>query len=462
MGATEALAEYIAQARYENLPHEVVNHTRDSISDTLACGLGGRKTLEGDILVDMMKEMGGRPEATVIGDRTKLPFMQAAQVNCVLTNMLDYDDTLIKLGHLSSVLIPAALAVGEHCHASGKDLINAIVLGYEAVIRLREAVEPSEEAFWKTFERVGSGMHFGVTVVAGKLLGLNDQQMADALGLTGLVRALRVTLPDVQKKGMPRWLKVTGGDIIVPGIHSVLLAKRGFPGDQGILDQGRGYQSSVGSDRYDAAKLTSSLGKEYKMLRIGYKYYPACRHISASLEAVDMLVNENSLTAEAIEQVTVMVQEWVANHFAIYEPEHMIQAQFSIPYTVSMILMGHSPGPNWYTAAMLRHPVARQLQKRVKVEGDPDLTREYYQKNKYTGTVKIQTRDGRSFSKHVASPKGDLETPFTRQDHQNKLRALASWAGLNQAQIEELIETLEKFEDLDTISKCTRLLVPQE
>jgi 2-methylcitrate dehydratase PrpD len=375
--------------------------------------------------------------------------------------MLDYDDTLIKLGHLSSVLLPVALAIGEHRNASGKDIINAIVLGCEAVIRIREAVEPSEEAFWKTFERVGSGIHFGVTVVAGKLLGLNRNQMADALGLTGLVRAARVTLPDVPRKGMPRWMKVTGGDITIPGIHSVLLAKRGFPGDRGILDQGRGYEVSVGSDRYDASKLISGFGKEYKMLRIGYKFYPACRHISATLDAVATILSENRLKADDIEEVVVMVQKWVADHFAIYEPEHMIQAQFSVPYAVSMVLMEEPPGANWYADDLLKNSRARELQHKVKLEGDPAHTREYYVENKYTSTVEIITRTKERFNKHVAYPKGDPENPFRQQDHINKLTNMASSVGMELNQVTGVVETLSRLEELDTLSQLTRLLVPQ-
>lgn len=460
-GETGILANFLARATYEDLSGRVVAHAKESLLDTVSCGLGGRRTLEADIVLEMMKELGGRPEATVIGDPTRLPFIQAAQVNCVLTNMLDYDDTVIKLGHLSSVLIPVALAVGEHCNASGREIIHALVLGYEAVIRLREAVEPSEEAFWRTFERVGSGIHFGVTVVAGKLLGLNGQQMADAFGLTGLVRASRVTLPDVARRGMPRWMKVTNGDITIPGIHSVLLARKGFPGDREILDQGRGYEVSVGSDRYDGGKLIDGLGKEYKMLRIGYKFYPACRHISASLDAVRAILSENRIEPDDIEQVTVMIQKWAASHFAHYEPQHMIQAQFSIPYAVSMVLMGEPPGPNWYTEEMLRNPRARELQHKVKVEANSDLTRKYYAENKYTSTVEMRTKDDSRFSKHVEFPKGSLENPFTAQDHRNKLASGASWLGMKESQVNDLIQTLERFEELDTVSELTALLVPR-
>ncbi|MFC1860896.1 MmgE/PrpD family protein [Chloroflexota bacterium] len=169
MGETEILADYVAGTRYEDLPVEVVNRTKEIIADNIACGLGGRKTREGDILVDIMKDIGGKSEATVYGDTTKLSFTQAAQVNRVLCNMLDYDDTIIEnmTGHLSTVLVPVALAIGEHVNASGKDIINALVPAYDVIFRLREAVNPSVEVFENGFrEKIGSGIGLGVTVIA--------------------------------------------------------------------------------------------------------------------------------------------------------------------------------------------------------------------------------------------------------------------------------------------------------
>jgi 2-methylcitrate dehydratase PrpD len=460
MGETEVLADYVARARYEDLPANVVDHAKKAIGDTIACGLGGHKSLEGDILIDIMKDMGSKQEATVIGDKTKLSFMQAAQVNRVITNILDYDDDLIKVGHMSTVLVPVAFAIGERVNASAKDIINALVCGYEVVIRIKDAVYPSEEVYWKTFERIDSGIHFGVTVVAGKLLGLNGKQMANAFGLTGHVRAWRITRPDWAKKGMPRWMKITGGDITIPGIHAVLLAQRGFPGDCGILDQGRGYEISVGSDRYDATKLILNLGKDYGMLNIGFKFYSSCRWTSSTLDAVAAIMSEEGIKAENVEQVIVRVQKLVADNFAIYEPEYMIQAQFSIPYVVTLVLMGEPTGPNWYTEKMLKNPRMREFQHKIKIEEDPVATKNIYVEHKVPSTVEITTKNAKCFSKHVEYPKGEPENPFTPQDHIDKITNMATYCGMKQSQIDELIKTLNRLEKLGNISELTRLLEP--
>ncbi|MBI5440104.1 MAG: MmgE/PrpD family protein [Deltaproteobacteria bacterium] len=459
MGETQILADYIARASYDDLPSSVVLHAKKCISDTIACGLGGRKTHEGDVLIDLMQEFGEAKQATVMGDRAKLSFVQAAAVNRVLTNMLDYDDTLIKVGHLSSVLVPVALAVGERVNAPGKDIINALVLGYETVSRIRDAVFPSEEVFWTTFEKIDSGVHFGATVVAGKLMGLSSAQMAAALGLSGFVRTWRVTFPDLPRLGMPPWMKVTGGDIVIPGIHSVLLAARGFPGDAGILDQGSGYNISVGSDRYDASKLVAGLGEDYGTLGIGFKFYSACRLTSAALDAVASIRNEQKLTADDVEHVSVELAKLLAE-IAVYEPSYMIQAQFSIPYVVSMILSGEPCGPSWYTEEMLKSPRLRDLQHRVTVKEDPAATKAWTAEYKLPATVELTTRDGGKFRKYVEYPKGEPENPFTEEDHYNKLKNMATCAGMKEHRIEQLNDTLNSIEMLSSISELTCLLVP--
>jgi len=458
MSQTETLVRYVSQGKFEDLPSEVVTHAKRTIGDTIACGLGGRKTPDVDLLIDMMKEIGGSPEATVIGDRTRLAFMQAAQVNRVMTNQLDYDDDYMKVGHMTTVLVPVALAMGERFGASGKDLINAVVHGYEAIIRIRDAVDPSPEAYVRSFE-VDAAIHFGVTVVAGKLLGLSTEQMGDAFGLTGFVRAWRTTRPDRPRKGMPRWMKITGGDITIPGIHGVLLARKGFPGDRQVLDQGRGYEIVAGSDRYDETKLTNGLGEVYRMLRIGFKFFPACRYTCSALDATSELVAEHRIKIEDVEEIIVRGQRHLHTNFRIYEPDYMIQGQFSIPYVVTMAMTG-VPRSEWYAEETLRNPKLRAYQHKVKVEEDPVQTERFYRLYTAGTTVTIRMKDGRQFSKQVEYPRGEPENSFSEQDHIDKLNWMASHLGMKQSQTDELYQALTGLEKLGSVSELTRLLVP--
>jgi 2-methylcitrate dehydratase PrpD len=460
MDETRVLSDFIARTNFEDLPIHVVENAKDRISDIVACGFAGRKTLEGDVLIEMMQEIGGKQEATIIGDKAKLSFMQAAQVNRVLTNMADYDDDLHHICHMTTVLVPVALAIGERIGASGKDIINSYVLGCETVIRVRNAIEPSGEAFYTTFERVDAGLHLGVTATAGKLFGLNGEQMANAFGLTGVMRPIRVTRPDQAKRGMPRWWKVTDGDITIPGIHSIILAKKGFPGDQALLDEGRNFSSCVGSDRYDASKITRALGEEFGILNIGFKFYSSCRYISSTLDAVAAIVSENKVKPENVEQIIVRVQKIPATTMVIYEPEYMIQAQFSIPYVVTMVVMGEPTGPNWFRGELLSKPEVKAFQHKVKVVEDPVATKKFFPGYETPSTVEMTMKDGKEYAKTVVYPKGEPQNPFSRQDHINKLTNMALWIGMQQGQIDELIKTIDSLETINSISRFTRLLVP--
>lgn len=467
MDETVTLANYVAKAKYEDLPAEVVAHAKRIVMDSVSCGLGGRKTREGDILVDMVKEMGGKPQATIMGEATRVSCEQAAQVNRVLTNMLDYDDDVLtpNVGHMSSLLVPIALAIGEYTNASGKDIINALVLGYEVIIRLRHAVNPTEAVFVKSFEKIDfSGLAFGATAVAGKLLGLNGGQMADAFGLTGYVRIKRVPdyNPDREKNGMAPWMKVTGGDATIPSIHAAFLAKRGFPGDRTILDQGRGYEATVGSDNYDPAKAVADLGTAYHMRQICFKFYSSCRLTSATLDATAAVASENNIGPEDVKEVVVRAQRQVSRNMAMREPKYMIQAQFCVPYLVTMVLLGKPTGPNWFTEEMLHDPKVREFQQKIRVEEDPEATKVGWGPMNviWNGTVEITTNDGKRFTKHVEHPKGQPENPFSPQDHLDKLRNMASWLGMKQGRIDELTKALDNLEKLQEISELTGLLVP--
>jgi 2-methylcitrate dehydratase PrpD len=462
---TAILADYVAKARYEDLPTNVIAHTKKIVMDSIACGLGGRKTREGDVLIDMAKEMGGKPQATIIGDATRVSCEQAAQINRVTTNMLDYDDDCLtpNVGHMSSLLVPVALAIGEYINASGKDIINALVLGYEIIIRLRHAVNPTEASL-KNFEMIDfSGLAFGATAVAGKLLGLNSGQLADAFGLTGYVRIKRVRdfNPDRERDGMARWMKVTGGDATIPSIHAAFLARRGFTGDRTILNQGRGYEATVGSDRYDATKAVANLGEKYYTPTVSFKFYSACRLTSATLEAAAAICSENRIKADDVKKVVVKTQKHVSRWMSMYEPTYMIQAQFCVPYLVTMALMGEPTGPSWFAEEMLTNPRVREFQHKIIVKEDPEATKVGWgpMNVKWGGTVEITTNEDKCFTKHVEYPKGEPENPFSRQDHVDKLRNMASWLGMKQSQIDELIQTLDRLEEINATSELTSLLV---
>src|SRR5581483_5323957 len=187
---SEALARETADWRFEDLPPAVVHEAKRRVVDTLACGVGGYDTPSSVTLRQLVAEIGGPSQATVIGSGLKTSVVNAALANGVMvrsTEAMDRGltsrDALTQHAHPSEV-IPGILAVAELSHRSGKDTITAIALGYQLLNRLSEAMGGARETSrlgWKPEIRAG----LVVPLVAGKLLGLDERQLANAVGISG-------------------------------------------------------------------------------------------------------------------------------------------------------------------------------------------------------------------------------------------------------------------------------------
>lgn len=460
MSATLTFADEIASARYEQLPAEVVAHVKFCLVDAIACGLGGRRTAEADAHVAMALAMGAEGKHVVFGEARRLGLLQAAQANRVLINALDYDDTAIMTGHMSSVAVPVALALGEARAIDGRALLTALALAYEAVLRLRRAVAPSPAAFRTTFERVDCGVAFCATVVAGRLLQLDGTGFADALGLTGHIKPWHVTMPSMESHGMAAWFKVTQGDIVVPGLQGALLAAEGFPGDRGIFDAGRGYGELVGSDRYDASVLTTPFGEPFQLLDIGFKRQTCCRHSSAFVDALELLLARRPFAPDAVDKIVVRARGWTVANLANAAPAHMIGAQFSLPHALAMTLLRRPPGPGWFADDALSGAEAKALRARVVLVQDDDAEMLYERERRYAGDVELITREGESLREFVPAPKGSRENPFSPDDHFAKLAAMVEGAGLPADRADRIFSMVMMLEGASGISALTKLLVP--
>ncbi len=461
-GATAALACWLADTRFDDLSAEVVEHVKWCLLDTVACGLGGRRSAEADALIALARSTGGGASGhTIFGESAGFGLLQAAQANRVLINVLDYDDTVIGTGHMSSVAVAAALALGERCRSDGRALLAALALAYEMPLRLRQAVNPTLAAFRSTFERVDSGVHFCATVAAARLLGLDASGFADALGLTGHLRPWHVTTPPMSTHGMPRWFKVTQGDVVVPGIQAALLAQQGVEGDRAIFDAERGYASNVGSDRWDVGPLLRGRDGEYLLLGIGFKQQPCCRHSSAFADAVAQARAEHALDPERVRRVRALTHLWTHENLATVHPQHMIGAQFSLPHALAMTLLGVAPGPAWYRDEALFGAPARALRERVELVHDQAAQHHYDVEKRYTGTVEIETVDGAVYRVFVPAPRGAAANPFSESDHRDKLFALAADAGLSNARTQRLWDRLRGVERMRDVAELTALLVPR-
>jgi 2-methylcitrate dehydratase PrpD len=452
---TRELARYAVETQYEDYPAHVIEAVKLLILDSIGCMLGGAQTKLGRAMVAPIKGMGGAPEATMVGGGIKVPTIQAAFVNGNTANALDYDDTLLGIGHPGASIIPSALAMGEWVGASGKELITAILLGYDIGDRIGLAIQPSYERLQKVWG-VGTWQTLSAVVAAAKVLGMDLKGTLNAYGVAGAT----APLPNTQKWGWSaeerpiHWVKEPTGWPAWTGTTAAVLASHGFIGNRFILDGDNGFWIMAGSDQCDWDQMTAGLGQEYEVVNhIAYKPYSSCRWQHAALDCVRLLKRENGLRASEVAEVVIHSFAWVKTQ-EVYGPTDMVDAEFSIPYTTAMVLSDVHPGPAWYTDEMLQSQEMLNLSRRVRVEVDPALDKAYFEKDQLAARVELRTTNGKRLETMVDIPRGDPRKPLTREEIESKFANQAAYS-LTDEQIERVIELIDDLENVTDVNSLT-------
>ena len=441
--ATETLARYIVEADYDDLPMGVVEKAKQCILDSLACSLGGVRTQTGGIILDLMKHLGGKPEATIFGWAEKTSCVHASFANASIVNILDYDDTYS--GHPGATTIPPAINVAEEIDASGKDLITAIVLGYETSIRICDAIRPSVER--KHIHGHGTWQTFGAVTVASKLLNLNLEETMGALGIAGSNAPVSSVMKTVlNQNGLPTMVKNNYGIAAEVGVLAARLARSGFSGPHDILDGDNGFWRMCGSDRCDFTRIVRKLGEDYEIMKVSFKPYPSCRFIHSAIDAMLNARRDYELNIDSIDKITLRVPAHTAVWpFTNQRPMNMVEAQFSIPYAIAVAVSGKLPGPEWFTNEALNDPQILRLAAKVTLVSDEQATKAVRSDPSNVLTTLDVHALGKTHSIKVDIPKGDPRNPMTEQERKDKFRRLASIV-LDSSSVEEIMRNVENLE----------------
>lgn len=419
------MAEFVAGAEFDDLPPDIVRTAKSYILDSFGCQIGGATMPHGRIALDLFTAKGGVPEAAIVATGHRTTALFAGYVNGALANALDFDDCYLDIAHPAATIVPAALAVAEKVDASGRDLLNAIVTGYEVSLRICDAIRPTRQR-----HRIGPTMAtwqiFGAAVAAAKLLRLDAQQVSWTFGHAGV----SAPVPSRLKNGLyPEarpfsQIKNNFGWAAMGGILAAELAERGLPGNQTMFDTDENFAIMAGSDRCDHARFTSGLGTEYLLPITGLKRYGACRQTHSTLDAVGHLLEERPISPEQVRHVLVESTAGVHNNFDVRQPASVVDAQFSIPPLVALMIAGHSP-TRGIAMDRLADPAVQDLIAKVEVGHDPDADRIFAEERHIPSTVTITLDDGVVLRYTQRAPSGDPEHRLSQDDVRDKFRELA-------------------------------------
>jgi 2-methylcitrate dehydratase PrpD len=408
---TRKLAEVLAAATYGDLPADAIIDTQRSVLDWLGSALAGSVAPAARMAQRVVAALGISREATVFG-AGRSSAAGAALANGVASHILELDD--IHKGstvHAAAPIIPAALAVAEREHADGKRFLLAVAVGYEAALRIGEAVNPSHYRFWHP---TGTAATFGAAAAAGSLLKLNAAQMLDALGSAGTQAA---GLWEFNADGaMSKHLHP--GKAAFNGILAADLAREGFTGASRILEGDRGFFQAM-SESHDASRITDGLGTRWKISENCYKLHACCGHTHSAIDLALEFRRERGWTAaDVLEQVADIRVETYGPGYEIVRnsaPATPYQAKFSMAYCVACALCGVCFSLPWSFGQAKAYPT-------VRVTVADDLTAKY--PAAWPARLTVTLRDGTVITRSADFPRGNPENPVSTAELEEKFLSL--------------------------------------
>ncbi len=444
-------ARYGLSLNYKLLPQDVVHQAKRCLLDALGCAIGGYEDPGRLICEEVIKELGGREEATVFcsGLRTSAP--NATLVNSFMVRLLDYND-LGGGGH-NSDSISAILAISEREKASGKDLLTSIVISYELGARVTQSITGMslEERGWTPDIRGG----FSMPPTLGRLMGLTEDQIANAIGTCACANLpLNIIDADREENFMRKNLRF--GWVAYDAILSCMLAKKGFTGPVRIIEGDCGWRQVLLQGDMDIERLVDFSG--WRILNTRHKYLCACAYTHGHIYATLAIVKEQDLKPEDIAAVRIKAGARQTRHtttLAKKYPRNAESADHSAFYGNALAIKERAFGPDSIKPEKFTDPVVLDLIEKITVEADPNIP-----ERSNEGISEITTKDGRKFQKHIVTPHGLGNDPLTDQELEDKFRAMAE-KHMVERQIKQIFDTIWNAEKLDNIDKLMKLMVFQ-
>jgi 2-methylcitrate dehydratase PrpD len=440
----EKLSEFVIEVEYKDIPREAVTVAKQSVLDYLGVTLAGSVEPIGSIVKEYLKEVGGKGLSTVIGLGVKTSCPNAAFANGTLGHALDFDDSSPSLlGHPTVPVVPSALATAELSEASGEELLTAYAVGVEVECKLGLVVNPAHmEKGWHCTSTLGA---FGATAAAGKLLGLDSEQMMYAFGVAASESAgVRANFGTMTKP-------FHAGRAAENGVVAAMLAKRGFTANKNALEEEFGYlKVTTGEYKTEAIE---KLGNPWELVTPGvyYKLYPCCHYGHAAINALLSIMRDNKLDSSNVEDVEVGATQAIYDNLIYNEPKTGLEGKFSMQFFMADALLEGGVRLEDFNDEKVRDPRIAEFMKKTKFEVDPDVNKLVpYGLGAAVSRVKVRTKEGKEFTKD-GMPTAGLE------ELKRKYEMCASYV-LPENKISESMKLVLELEKLKNIKALMQLM----
>jgi len=456
MTIIQELAQHIIQTQFDDLSKQDIESAKDRILDVIGCMVSGAHATGCSMIVDLVREWGGKEESTIMVHGGKVPTHNAAMVNSIMARSFDFEPAGPFVegkgtpGHLSGTTVPTAIAVAEQVSSSGQDLLTALVLGDDMASRIVAASQYNLDSGW---DCTGTVNVFGATAIAGKLWGLDEEQLINAFGiaLNQMAGTFQNLFDGTHSFKLPQGLAARAG------ILSVELAAKGFTSVKDPLMSRNGYFALYCKD-YNPEVVTKDLGIIHCADQT-FKPYPCCRSNHAAIDCVLEILRKYGIRYGDIDHVVVDVPP-LAYQFVVGQPFQIgrvpqINAVFSLQYTVANALIRKDVRLEHFSDEAVKDPKILEFIKKIKL--NPDMPAD----QPLSARVTVTMKDGIEHREEVMIPKGnDVFSPSSKNEKQAKFRTNMTFSKfISEEKTEQLLERLKCFEEIPGIKEITQLLV---
>jgi 2-methylcitrate dehydratase len=448
------LAEYVERISFEDFDEAVLDTTSDLLLDTIGCSIGAFASPPSKALRAEYADHRGSTAATVVGTDTDVPVEYAGLINGTMARYLDYNDCYMATGgacHPSDHIMPL-LAVAQDEGATGRDLVEAIVVAYEVQCGGLDQAPVRERGFdyvaWGTYSSVAA---------AGKLMGLSTDELVDAFGIAG---ASNAPLYISRRGDVSMWKGLAHPYVTHNAIQACQMARAGITGPSAVFEGDHGFQAVV-SD-YDIDFSGTPTGDEYRILETGIKYFATGYYIHSPLTGALELLEEHDIDPDDIEGVHVDIFERAYGALATPEKWGRDQtretADHSIPYSVAVGIIDGAVTPRQFEPDRLRGDDVHALMDKLTVAEDDDLTAYRREHPRLIPSRTTITVDGTEYESRVDAPLGHPERPMTDEQLEEKFEELCR-GRLSDEQIRRTIGHARRLPELDSLDSILRALV---
>ena len=454
------LAKNAAELPFCRLSTSAIKSTRNDILDTLGTAIAGANAPGCREVARLVTENYATPQATVWGSRCKASATEAAMANGTMAHALDFDDTHdAAVLHAGVSVVPAAFAAAELVGGiDGKELLAAITIGLDLVCRMGMATSvPPVASGWMYTSLFG---HFGATVTAGRLLRLDTNQMAHAMGIAYAQAAGNTQcMPDgsLTKRMQP-------GFAARSGLLSAMLARSGITGTTQTFDGGSGLFRVYLNKAYDRDRLLLDLGERFEGVDLSFKPYPSCRYTHAAIDAIMSLIQKSPIDPDQIKSISVGVNDQAFTNVCMpievkAKPRFIVDAQFSIPYCVATAIVKRQVFIDDFTVTALSNPTVLAVASKVRPFLDPDIQLSNA-RDISPAKVLVEMKDGTKLTAHSTSPRGGPTNPLSFAELTEKFRRCAAYGEtpLSTSKTEQIIRLIENMESVVDVSVISQAL----